>query len=566
MRKMFGAGLLTVLAILFLIANRGAYEGYFHGDDLLNILWTTKYAQPPLFLKSYASPQLMETNFRPVGHAFFYVAGRVAKLDFRWYVLTIHLIHFLNVWLLWRLVRKAGLETWAAAAGALFFAFHMGAFDAVWKPMYAFDLLCATFCLLSLLAYANRRWVLSFVCFWTAYRAKEVAVMLPAVLLCWEVWLGKKEWKRLIPFFAVSASFGVQALLSKAAVGTEYALRFGIADIWKCAGFYASKFLLLNSPALAAGIALCFAAGLALLGRDRRVWFGLAGAVLFLAPMLVLPGRLYGAYIYVPLLGAAIAVAAVAERARPVWLVPSFFLLWVPLNYAELRVQRKATLHFAQDSRAYVERLQANLPRWSSARTVITDGVPAGLNTWGADAALRLLSRPDLKVLPLDRRPAWSKLRGGVAVIGWDPRFRKLDVVTGDAGRADAAYVTIDFGAPFWQLGEGWYQREDRLCWIQPRALAQLRRPRDARQFELVAGVQPAQIAQTGPTHVEILLEGRPLGSAEFSEPGIRKLHWQLPPGAAGTANVEFRVHPPFLPPSGDPRTLGIAVMEFGFR
>ena len=72
----------------------------------------------------------------------------------------------------------------------------MALFDAVWKPMYVFDVLCATFCLLSVLMWTRRRWILSLLAFWLAYKAKELAVMLPAVLLCYEMWIGTRRWNR----------------------------------------------------------------------------------------------------------------------------------------------------------------------------------------------------------------------------------------------------------------------------------------------------------------------------------------------------------------------------------
>ncbi len=66
--------------------------------------------------------------------------------------------------------------------------------DAYWKPMYCFDLLCTAFSLGSILLYAQRRWVLSFVAFWCAYKSKELAVMLPVVLLAWECWFGERKY------------------------------------------------------------------------------------------------------------------------------------------------------------------------------------------------------------------------------------------------------------------------------------------------------------------------------------------------------------------------------------
>ena len=48
--------------------------------------------------------------------------------------------------------------------------------------------------------FAQRRWVLSFIAFWCAYKAKELAVMLPAVLFVYEYWLGRAPFARAHTF------------------------------------------------------------------------------------------------------------------------------------------------------------------------------------------------------------------------------------------------------------------------------------------------------------------------------------------------------------------------------
>ncbi|MCZ2077425.1 MAG: hypothetical protein HUU41_17480 [Bryobacteraceae bacterium] len=50
MTKLQGLGLFVLMTLLFLVANRGAYQGYFHGDDLDNVSWT-----PGLENSEYAS-------------------------------------------------------------------------------------------------------------------------------------------------------------------------------------------------------------------------------------------------------------------------------------------------------------------------------------------------------------------------------------------------------------------------------------------------------------------------------------------------------------------------------
>jgi len=79
---------------------------------------------------------------------------------------------------------RCWLGAWAShrcrLAGDAVLRLRYGGLRRLWKPMYVFDLFCATFCLASILLYTHRRYVLSFVAFWLAYKSKELAVMLPS--------------------------------------------------------------------------------------------------------------------------------------------------------------------------------------------------------------------------------------------------------------------------------------------------------------------------------------------------------------------------------------------------
>ena len=144
-----GLLLFAAFAALFLTVNRDAYRGYFQDDEIDNLSWTP-YLGPLDFLKGAATPQFQANNFRPVGHYYFHAVEEVAGLDFPVYVAVLQAFHLLNVWLLWLVARRLGAAQFAAAAACLFFGLHMALFDDFWKPMYVFDVLCATFCLLSL--------------------------------------------------------------------------------------------------------------------------------------------------------------------------------------------------------------------------------------------------------------------------------------------------------------------------------------------------------------------------------------------------------------------------------
>src|SRR5205807_1171777 len=135
----------------------------------------------------------------------------------------------------------------------------------------------------------------------------------------------KKRWKRLIPFFAISLVFGIQALLLNQARHNDYSLRFSPTGIWNCMVFYASKLFLVPY----AGFAVLL---LPFLVRDRRVRFGVTVFCVLLIPMLLLPGRLFSVYLYVPLIGLAIAMAALTT-GRMAMAIAVFFAIWLPWNY-----------------------------------------------------------------------------------------------------------------------------------------------------------------------------------------------------------------------------------------
>ncbi|MEI9976058.1 MAG: hypothetical protein WDO73_30765 [Ignavibacteriota bacterium] len=349
MSKRTGFLLFLALMALFLVVNRPAYKGYFTDDDFDTLSWT-RHASIGEFAKGLLSPGFQTNNFRPVGHLLYRVEWQLFGWDFKKYLATTHALHFLNIWLIWLLARKLGAKPFAAAAGCVFFALHPGYFEAVWKPAYVFDVLCATFCLLSLLSYVRGRWVVSFLCFWLAYKSKELAVMVPFVLACYEIWYGKHRWKPLAPFFLVSCWFAIQALWWNSNSGQEspYTFHFTLGALAVTSTFYASRVFLIEDLGLVVPIAAWFS-------RNRRVWLGTAVMLLFLTPVLFLPGRIDNAYAYLPFAGLAIALTGAAEMCHPAIII-ACLVLFAPLELHDMRLQRRDTLARADDARAWSPR------------------------------------------------------------------------------------------------------------------------------------------------------------------------------------------------------------------
>ena len=553
------AGLILFLALAcaVLVMNRGAYEGYFQADEIDNVSWAPE-TDAIDFVKGIATPLFSTGNFRPVGHFYFRAAGRAFGLDFPKYVLVLQFIHLLNVWLVWLLLRRVGAQAVAAAAATVFFALHMALFDALWKPMYVFDVLCGTFCLLSLVFFLRSRWVLSFLCFWLAYKSKEVAVMLPAVLACCEFWFGKRRWKPLVPFFLVSLSFGLQGMLLNTNRDNEYTFRFTPAALASTAVFYAGRIFLVPY--------LGFAALLApFLARNRRVWFGLAAMVLFLAPLLFLPGRLYSAYCYVPFIGLAIAFAGVAEMEHKVALA-GFFLLWLPADYWALRRSRRAKLALDAGFREYITTVGKLARTAPNVNAFVFAGMPEGFERWGVAGALRYSYRNNRLEVEDANGPESKQTirRDRVALLTWDDVAHRLGVAVHSPETLQASYIRMDVSTPVWQLERGWFGLERTYRWIEPEAEASLLRPEGARQFELRVNVSQQLLNAVGPPTVRVAIDGAELEPRRFAEKAWQTVQWDLPPAPAGPARVTIRVGPPYKAPN-DPRQLGIAIGAFGF-
>jgi len=410
-------------AILMLFAglNYKVYDGYFQDDELDNISWAPLKVGTAEVVTSLATPLFATDNFRPPGHLYFALAGSAFGLDFPPYMTPILLIHVLNCLLLYLLLRRMELGRWHALAGSAFFLLSVSAMDTYWKPMYVFDLLCTTFSLLTVLLWTRRQFVLCFLTYWLAYKSKELAVMLPPVLLAYEYWLGKRKYLPLVPFFLASLSFGLQGILLNPNKNNDYTFRFTLAALRITVPFYSARFLTLpGSGALLVPLVLV---------RDRRVWFGLAGLGCMIFTLLFLPGRLFEAYVYLPMAFGTVAMASAATRLKPVYLL-AVLLVWLPWNVKNLRGEQRAKLALDDQAAPFVEAIQT----WSAAHpavtTLIYDGVPAGFHNWGVTAAWNLGHRSlGLQALYRDTPEAAEALRRNQVAFGtWDSGQHRLSI------------------------------------------------------------------------------------------------------------------------------------------
>ncbi len=551
------AVLLAITALAFAGLNFSAYRGYFMHDDFEFLSWAPKFPAPE-YLKTFFEPIFSPHNFRPAGHFYYHVMGRIFWLDFPPYIASIHLLHILNIWLVWLLLRKLGLSRYASAAGVFFFAFHVALFDAWWKPSYIFDMLAATFCILAFLAYLDGRWILSLLSFWAAYKSKELAVMLPAVLASYELLLGQKRWKPLVPFVAVSLCFGLQALFMAPQKAGIYSFHFNLGSLGQTLPFYAKQLLLFPFS----GFLLLL---LPVIVRDRRVWFGVSAAILYFGPLFFLPGRLVEVYWYLPMTGGAIALGALVACGHT-RAVAVFLLLWFPWDLVMFSRLRRKALALEGANRAYVSALAEFAPSHPAVHTFIYEKSPPGLPGWGIRSALNCLyDRLDSQVYVAGDSSGRSLLHSKpVALLDWDPTTRKLTIVDWTQADQHASYLDLRRFMSLFQLGDGWYGSEGSHIWTKPDADASLWRPPNAETFELRIVVPPLEIRTREKVTLRAALDGQPLEPRELTRVGEQALRWSLLAAPSGLTKVEFHTTPDYRAPD-DPRVLGIAVKSFGF-
>lgn len=533
-------------SLLFFFTNRGAYRGWFDGDDVDNISWSATMTAGEV-AAALVNPLLGPHTFRAAGQVMYVILGHWQGLRFAPYIAWIHVVHLLTVLaVLWLLI-KLGFPAVQAFAGSVFFGSNMVLFDIYWKPMYVFDLTCGLFCALSILAWLYDRWILSLVCFWIAFKCKELAIMLPFLLAYCEYWTGQRRWKRLIPCAAIAASLAAQAAFANVSRDNAYTLHFTPAALAATLRFYGPRLIIL--PVLL------------LLSHQRRALHGLAWVGILMLPLLFLPGRLFNAYLYVPMLGMAIMAAAIPPR-----LAIAALAIWLPWNFVQMRHERVPLIEGQHENQSYAEALIGHIRQNGVSDAYIYDRWPENLRWWGVTGLLRMFA-PEAKVYAAGDPAAVSSVRdASVTTVRWYPEWKAARLLTHHRGEPDWPYVQMGPGAPDWQLGEGWYGFEWNYRWTSARATARLTKPGNAQAFELNALVGPKLFSANKEIRLEVLLNGKPAGQHTYVTHGWQSVSWPVHDVADGPVTVEFRVEPTYPGGPDGKEPLGIAVGGFGFK
>ncbi len=173
-------------------------------------------------------------NYQPVTILTYAIEQHIAKDSWFLLHLTNIIVHLLNVYLVFVLIRKISPKNVAVALiTAAFFAIHPMHVESVAWVSGTKDVLYTFFFLLSLIMYFSyrssddlKKLIYSGIFFILSCMSKSAAVILPLVMLALDYYssrkLSLKMFLEKVPFFAISLVFGIIAMISqKAVIGTN---------------------------------------------------------------------------------------------------------------------------------------------------------------------------------------------------------------------------------------------------------------------------------------------------------------------------------------------------------
>ncbi len=313
--------LILLYSVPFVLPMLGAYLS---GDDVSNLHY---YVFRPWQDALLANLHFWVDYKRPVGGLVYVILYDLFGVNPLAYYLTGLILTSLNLVLAFTLLLRITKQRFLAATAVALAAIHPAYvtvwynFGAVYETL-ALGLMCASFhfYLNYLEGGRKKAYILSFLSFGMALGAKEIAALLPAILLLYQLLYCSPKRRvlaasavRLSPFFLISLIDAVGKIWGPTTRFTTNPLyRYHLdATIPHNLAQYLEQLAggWFELSALGASIGLAMAALLALMLRNRHMIFGLAWFLLVLAPVLPLP-RVWGLFLYIPALGLALYLAA----------------------------------------------------------------------------------------------------------------------------------------------------------------------------------------------------------------------------------------------------------------
>lgn len=377
--------LLFIVAFFLYFAHAGI-GAYFTGDDLMNIQHMHGYFTTPLWRALVDVVNPVTSSYRPMGGLFYRVLYAVAgfhPLPFR---LACFALLIANLLLAYRLLRLLAGSVAAALLGTLLLAYHAEMYGLYFNSGTIYDILCFTFVTLALTLYVSCRrkggglslpaWLGLAALDLAALQSKEMAWMLPAVLLLYELFYGERSRRGPVRRFAPAALTGLLTLLplSPRILGPTgltsspfYHPTLTVAYFLEnCARYWGLMFYAPGRFSVAGMLVMWFAMALAAaLLRNRAMAFGLLFWIVTVFPVAVIPGR-DGFVLYLPALGLALYGGALLKSvpARP-FIVAVCAVLCLAVAHSRMQSVAAGAIHVQRETRDLAEQVRRLHPTLS---------------------------------------------------------------------------------------------------------------------------------------------------------------------------------------------------------
>lgn len=300
----------------------------FTADDLMNLYkaWRTPLHQILLENVMYFTP-----GYRPMGSLVYRLLFEMAGLHALPYRIVCFALLLGNLYLFYRTAAAVSTKE-AGLLAALFAAYNAGFVDFYYNTGTIYDLLCFTFYFAALGLYIGvrrrggylgpRRMAVFLILYVCALNSKEMAVTLPAIVLAYEIVLGRsgRRWLAAV----LSALITVPYVLGKFSAASplmgndSYRLHLGLRTYLRAFAHYLATLIYLPPDTLntaAAVLILVLLATIAILARRRSLLF--LWLFILITPLPIAFVALRGGYaMYVPSFGIALFLAVVVTRSR----------------------------------------------------------------------------------------------------------------------------------------------------------------------------------------------------------------------------------------------------------
>jgi hypothetical protein len=321
------AGVLLPLVVLEPELADIQQSAYFNVDDVDNIYWTY-HLSPDQMLGHIVDPTF--AFFRPVGMFPYWLLGRAFNLDPTIFHAAQSGLNLLNAALVCALVFAITRSSLAAVLTTFLWITSDTSLEALWWFGSVHHIVATTWLLLALLAFVSvRRWAVKsiavVVLYLLAIKSQEAAVVLPMVLVAYELIVQRKILREAMPrvvmymvLGAIAATFTYVKVATMSTAGDPggYRLSFTLDTLIDNATWYGTQLLPWVPPDsdLTPLLVLAALASLGLVLRDRLMIFGLAFAAITMLPTIFLVDHRFAFYWYIPAIGVWLSVGQLAAR------------------------------------------------------------------------------------------------------------------------------------------------------------------------------------------------------------------------------------------------------------